>query len=177
MTVPVKRRADTSDGKGEPATPPDIAQARGPLEWYEDATENIIDADGCSAGASYGVSEAEANVISLRVKVMGMHPKWAWILIQLVMLVICLSGIILVNSRFGGAFFWGLLVVVAPLVSAYFILFRVVPVRCPSCRGKMRYRTIRRALGPGPQKAGTRILHGFVCTRCSEEDLREIPFS
>jgi hypothetical protein len=50
LTVPVKRRADARDGKGEPATPPGIAQARGPLEWYEDATENTIDAEGCSAG-------------------------------------------------------------------------------------------------------------------------------
>ena len=116
-------------------------------------------------------------VISLRLNVMVMHPKLAWILIQLVMVVIGLSGIILANSRFGGAFFWGLLVVVAPLVCAYFILFRVVPVRCPMCKGKMRYRTIRRGTGPESLKAETRILHGFVCTRCSEEDLHEIPFS
>jgi len=108
---------------------------------------------------------------------MGMHPRLAWTLVQLVMVIIGMSGIVVANSRFGGAFFWGLLVVVAPLVCAYFVLFRVVPVRCPRCKGRMRYRTIRRALGPGPQKAGTRTLHGFVCTSCSEEDLREIPFS
>jgi len=108
---------------------------------------------------------------------MGMHPKLAWILVQLVMVVIGLSGIILANSRFGGTFFWGLLVVVAPLACAYFILFRVVPVRCPNCKGKMRFRTIRRGIGPESQKAETRLLHGFVCARCSEEDLHEIPFS
>jgi hypothetical protein len=116
-------------------------------------------------------------VISLRVCVIGMHPKLAWILVLLVMVVICLSGIILANSRFGGSFFWGLLVLVAPLACAYFILFRVVPVRCPRCKGKMRYRTFRRWIGPESQKAEIRILHGFVCTRCSEEDLHEIPFS
>ena len=30
---------------GEPVTPPRIAQARGPLEWCEDATENAIAAE------------------------------------------------------------------------------------------------------------------------------------
>jgi hypothetical protein len=44
-------------------------------------------------------------------------------------------------------------------------------------QGKMKYRTIRRGIVPETQKAETRILHGFVCTRCSEEDLHEIPFS
>ena len=35
---------------GEPATPPRIAQARGPPVWYEDATEHAIDAEACSRG-------------------------------------------------------------------------------------------------------------------------------
>ena len=35
---------------GEPATPPRIAQARGPPEWYEDATEHAIAAEAGSAG-------------------------------------------------------------------------------------------------------------------------------
>jgi hypothetical protein len=128
-------------------------------------------------GPRQAASQVVQGVISLRGCVIEMHPKLAWILVQLVMVVIGLSGIVLANSRFGGAFFWGLLVVVAPLACAYFILFRVVPVRCPSCKGKMRFRTIRRGIGPGSQKAETRLLHGFVCARCSEEDLHEIPFS
>ena len=118
-----------------------------------------------------------SSVTSLRVGVMGMHPRLAWIVVQLVMVVIGLSGVILANTLFGGAFFWGLLVVVAPLAGAYLILFRVVPVRCPRCKGRMRFRTFRRGTGPEPRKAETRVLHGFVCTRCSEEDLHEIPFS
>jgi hypothetical protein len=44
------RRIVAVDGKGEPAIPPRIAQAQGPPEWYEDATENAIDAEACSAG-------------------------------------------------------------------------------------------------------------------------------
>ncbi len=35
---------------GEPAKPPRIAQARGPPQWYEDATDNAIDAAACAAG-------------------------------------------------------------------------------------------------------------------------------
>jgi hypothetical protein len=38
---------------GEPAIPPRIAQARGPPEWYEDATEHAIPAEAGSAGDPY----------------------------------------------------------------------------------------------------------------------------
>lgn len=38
---------------GEPAKPPRIAQARGPPQWYEDATDNAIDAEACAAGDPY----------------------------------------------------------------------------------------------------------------------------
>ena len=38
---------------GEPDTPPRIAQARGPPEWYEDATEHAIAAEAGSAGDLY----------------------------------------------------------------------------------------------------------------------------
>jgi hypothetical protein len=39
---------------GEPKTPPRIAQARGPPEWYEDAPEHAIAAAAGSAGDRYG---------------------------------------------------------------------------------------------------------------------------
>ncbi len=38
---------------GEPATPPHTARARGPPEWYEDATEHAIAAEAGSAGDPY----------------------------------------------------------------------------------------------------------------------------
>ena len=38
---------------GESATPPHIAQARGPPEWYEDATGHTIAAEAGSAGDLY----------------------------------------------------------------------------------------------------------------------------
>jgi hypothetical protein len=38
---------------GEPDTPPRIAQARGPPEWYEDATEHAIAAEAGSSGDPY----------------------------------------------------------------------------------------------------------------------------
>jgi hypothetical protein len=38
---------------GEPDTPPRIAQAQGPPEWYEDATEHAIPAEAGSAGDPY----------------------------------------------------------------------------------------------------------------------------
>ena len=39
---------------GGPDTPPRIAQAWGPREWYEDATEHGIAAAAGSAGDPYG---------------------------------------------------------------------------------------------------------------------------
>lgn len=38
---------------GEPDTPPRIARARGPPEWYEDTTEHAIDAEESTAGEPY----------------------------------------------------------------------------------------------------------------------------
>ena len=52
ITKPVDVRA-ILEHIGEPATPPRIAQARGPPEWYEDATEHAIAAEAGSAGDPY----------------------------------------------------------------------------------------------------------------------------
>jgi hypothetical protein len=38
---------------GEPATPPRIAKARGPPEWYADAAEQAIEAEAEAADAPY----------------------------------------------------------------------------------------------------------------------------
>jgi hypothetical protein len=38
---------------GEPAILPRIVQARRPASWYEDATEDTIDAEACPAGDPY----------------------------------------------------------------------------------------------------------------------------
>ncbi len=46
---------------GEPATPPRIAQARGPPEWYEDATEHAIAAEAGSAGDPYAQPAPECE--------------------------------------------------------------------------------------------------------------------
>jgi hypothetical protein len=44
---------------GEPATPPRIASARGPPEWYEDSAEDAIDAEECLAGDPLAQSKPE----------------------------------------------------------------------------------------------------------------------
>ncbi len=43
---------------GEPATPPRIASARGPPEWYEDATEDA-NAEACLSGDPFAQPEPE----------------------------------------------------------------------------------------------------------------------
>jgi len=44
---------------GEPTTPPRIASARGPPEWYEDSTEDAIDAEEYPAGDPLAQPEPE----------------------------------------------------------------------------------------------------------------------
>jgi len=44
---------------GEPATPPRIASARGPPEWYADSAEAAIDAEACPPGDSLAQPEPE----------------------------------------------------------------------------------------------------------------------
>jgi len=44
---------------GEPATPPRVAQARGPPEWYEDSAEDAIDAEACPSGDPLAQPEPE----------------------------------------------------------------------------------------------------------------------
>jgi hypothetical protein len=46
---------------GEPATPPRIAQARGPPEWQEEATEHAIAAEAGSAGDPYAQPAPECE--------------------------------------------------------------------------------------------------------------------
>ena len=46
---------------GEPATPPRIAQARGPPEWHEDAAEHDIAAEAGSAGDPYAQPAPECE--------------------------------------------------------------------------------------------------------------------
>jgi len=44
---------------GEPATPPRIASARGPPEWYDDSVEDSIDAEECLSGDPLAQPEPE----------------------------------------------------------------------------------------------------------------------
>jgi len=44
---------------GEPSTPPRIASARGPPEWYEDSAEDAIDAEEYPAGDPLAQPEPE----------------------------------------------------------------------------------------------------------------------
>jgi hypothetical protein len=44
---------------GEPATPPRIASARGPPEWYEDSAEDSIDAEKRLSGDPLAQPEPE----------------------------------------------------------------------------------------------------------------------
>ncbi len=44
---------------GEPATPPRIAQARGPPAWYEDSATDASDAEACPSGDPLAQPEPE----------------------------------------------------------------------------------------------------------------------
>jgi len=46
---------------GEPATPPRIASARGPPDWYEDSAEDSIDAEECLPGDPLAQSRSRST--------------------------------------------------------------------------------------------------------------------
>jgi hypothetical protein len=77
---------------------------------------------------------------------------------SLVINAVVIGAIILVNTRYHGGFFVGLLVIVLPFLVLSYVLPRVLPVLCPRCRARMRFRL--------SQIDDRRQLFAYVCDRC-----------
>lgn len=72
-----------------------------------------------------------------------------------------IAAICIVNSQFHGEFFAGLMLIVAPVLLLSFLLPRILPVRCPNCGARMRFR-----IAPGGKQPDR---YAFVCQRCAEQ--------
>ena len=72
---------------------------------------------------------------------------------------VAITGIVFVNSRYDGSFFVGLLLIVLPLLGLSYSLPYVIPVHCPRCGGRMRFRFITKA-------NEARQLYAYICDQC-----------
>ena len=76
----------------------------------------------------------------------------------LVISAVVISAIISVNTRYHGSFLVGSLVIVLPFLVLSYVLPRLLPVRCPRCHARMRFRL--------SQIDDRRQLFAYVCDRC-----------
>jgi hypothetical protein len=72
---------------------------------------------------------------------------------------VAISAIILVNSRFHRSLLIGLLVIVLPFLLPSFSLPYLLPVRCPKCRGKMRFQFLKKS-------GGSQQTYAYTCDQC-----------
>src|SRR4029453_3649852 len=70
----------------------------------------------------------------------GMSPTVARVVMTLAISAVVISAIILVNTRYHGSFLVGLFVIVLPFLVLSYVLPRLLPVRCPRCHARMRFR-------------------------------------
>jgi hypothetical protein len=88
-----------------------------------------------------------------------MTPGAAHLVMTLIISLVAIGGIVVVNSRYHGSFFIGLLLIVLPFLVLSFTLPYLLPVRCPRCRWKMTFR-------PGRRIGERRELFASVCNHC-----------
>jgi len=88
----------------------------------------------------------------------------------LIILTVVGTGVVVVNSFFGGSFAVGLALIVLPLLLLAYLLPRLLPVKCPRCGARMRF---KRVVLPISRSSQPRELYGYACVSCPHEDLRE----
>ena len=88
----------------------------------------------------------------------------------LIILTVVGAGVVVVNSFFGGSFAVGLALIVLPFLLLAYLLPRLLPVKCPRCGARMRF---KRIVLPIARSSEPRELYGYTCVSCPHEDLRE----
>jgi|SRR5262249_39840473 len=96
----------------------------------------------------------------------NMKPVTAHVAMILITLAVVGSGVVVVNSFFGGSFVVGLLLIVLPFLLLAFLLPRVLPVKCPKCGARMRF---RRVISPTGKPSEPRELYGYACESCPND--------
>ena len=92
-----------------------------------------------------------------------MTPSAARVVITVVLLFLVIAGVSIVNSFYGGSFALGMIIIVLPFLLLAHLLPRLLPVKCPKCRGRMRFRRIILPVA-GADRPGER--YGFSCVSC-----------
>jgi hypothetical protein len=91
---------------------------------------------------------------------LSMTPVTARVTMAVIVSAVAIGAIMLVNSRYHGSFWIGVLLIVVPVLALSFSLPHLLPVRCPKCGDRMRFRFSNRT-GEGSQ------VYSYVCGRCS----------
>lgn len=87
-----------------------------------------------------------------------MSPIAARVWMTLIVLVFVVAATVFVNSRFHGGLAVGIVLIVLPLLLLSFALPRLLPVRCPKCSARMRFRYVNRENGS---------IYAYICERCA----------
>jgi DNA-directed RNA polymerase subunit RPC12/RpoP len=92
-----------------------------------------------------------------------MRPGFARVVMTLIVLAVAAVSTTFVNSRYHGSFLIGIALVVAPFLFLSFALPHLLPVRCPKCRGKMRFRWRTHPSGSDDAQH-----YAYICDDCGE---------
>lgn len=79
----------------------------------------------------------------------------------LIISAVAITGITIVNSRYGGDFLVGLVVIVVPFLALSFSLPYLLPVRCPRCGARMHFRF-------GKRGTDARDVYWYACESCAD---------
>jgi hypothetical protein len=94
-----------------------------------------------------------------RARIGGVSPVAARVIMILIVSTVAITGIVVVNSRYHGSFLIGVVIILIPFLVLSYCLPYLLPVRCPRCGGRMRFRFVRKPLSE-PQ------CYAYVCERC-----------
>jgi DNA-directed RNA polymerase subunit RPC12/RpoP len=89
-----------------------------------------------------------------------MKPASARLLMILLISAVAIAGIAIVNSVHHGSLVVGLLLIVLPVLVLSFSLPHLLPVRCPRCNGKMRFRFAY-------DSQQQRHFYSYACVHCA----------
>ena len=99
-----------------------------------------------------------------------MKPATARVVMTSFTLVVLIAGVVVVNSFYHGSFVVGLFLIVLPVLLLAYILPRLLPVRCPKCGNRMRF---KRVVIPIAKRPEPREFYGYECETCAQQYLWE----
>lgn len=101
-----------------------------------------------------------------------MRPAAARVIITITILAVVIIGVGIVNSRYDGGFVAGLFIIVLPFVGLAYLLPLIIPVKCPTCSGRMRFQFAPQAI-TRVDETEPKEFYGYTCEKCSATHLWE----